>query len=338
VKKELPVELLARLLSQAPISDPAVLLKPAPGLDCAVVDYGPNLLVFKSDPITFVTDEIGWYLVQVTCNDLATCGAQPRWMLVTALFPGEKTTPILVDHIADQLFSACREEGISVIGGHTEITHGLDRPILVGTLIGEVSREKLVTPRGAKPGDLILLTKSIPIEATAIIARELPDKLAGILSADELAQAREYIRKPGIGISKEAQIAISSGRVNAMHDPTEGGLTAALWELADACSCSLIVNLGEVPITDLSKRMCAVVGIDPYAAIASGALLLTASASEAEKIRSAIQAQEIECHLIGRVVDGAPAVWNETSGGLKPLPRPARDEIARLFEEAGRTM
>src|SRR5579859_7494962 len=149
---KLPPELLARLSAGAPANDPRVRVRPGLGLDCAVVDLGDRLLAFKSDPITFATDDIGWYLVQVNANDLATTGAVPRWLLLTMLLPEGATTPALVDEWTEQVYTACRHLGIDVIGGHTEVTHGLSRPILAGTLIGEVEPHRLVTPRGAQPG------------------------------------------------------------------------------------------------------------------------------------------------------------------------------------------
>src|SRR5512135_300928 len=139
---KLPVELLARLLSQAPIKDPRVLYGPGIGLDCAVVDLGERVLVFKSDPITFASDDLGWYAVQINANDVATTGATPRWMLATLLLPENETTQERVEAIFNQIYNAAAALGISVVGGHTEITFDLHRPILVGTLIGEVDRER----------------------------------------------------------------------------------------------------------------------------------------------------------------------------------------------------
>ncbi|MCB8942785.1 MAG: AIR synthase, partial [Ardenticatenaceae bacterium] len=231
---KLPPPLLAQLLAQAPVFDERVIVKPGIGLDCAVIELGDTLLVFKSDPITFATDEIGWYLVQVNSNDIATTGATPRWLMVTMLLPEGQTTADLVTTINQQLVSACEEKGISLIGGHTEITYGLERPILMGTLIGEVTRDRLITPHKMNAGDHILLTKGIPIEATAILAREFPERLQGILSDEELQQAQNFLTEPGISVLREAQLAVDAGEVTAMHDPTEGGLAGALWELAEA--------------------------------------------------------------------------------------------------------
>lgn len=330
---KLPADLLAELLSLAPGGDPQVLVGPSPGIDCAVLDLGNTLLVFKSDPITFTADDLGWYLVQINANDIATAGATPRWLMATLLFPEAKTTEPMVRAIFRQLYDACEANNITLIGGHTEITHSIDRPIAVGMLIGEVSREKLVTPRGASPGDSLLLTKTVPIEAIAILTREFRAQLQEILNKEELLEALNYLQEPGIGVLRDAQIALASGRVNAMHDPTEGGLAAALWELADACGHRIVVDMGAVPISRLAKRICDEFDIDPLAAISSGALLLSVHDEDHELICAALQAQGIACTRIGRVEPGPAGVWQLSAEKLQPLNRPLRDEIARLFDE-----
>ena len=213
---KLPHDLLARLLARAPADDPRILLGPGSGLDCAVIDLGDRLLALKSDPITFTADQIGWYAVQVNANDIATTGAQPRWMLATLLLPEGKTTAGDVEAIFEQITHACRELGISLIGGHTEVTHGFDRAVVCGTMIGEVERGRLVTPRGAKPGDRLLLTKGVPVEAVSILAREFAGKLAGLLSEEELQAARGYLLRPGISVVRDAR-AGPPGRAGDRH-------------------------------------------------------------------------------------------------------------------------
>jgi hydrogenase maturation factor len=329
---KLPADLLARLLARAPLLDERVILGPGIGLDCAVIDFGDKLLVLKSDPITFATDQIGWYAVQVNANDIATSGAQPRWMLATLLLPERGASPDLVERIGQQIFQACREIGVSLIGGHTEITAGLERPILVGAMIGEVQREQLVTPRGARPGDRLCLTKGIPIEATALLAREFPDRLEEFLSAQALRQAQNFLFDPGISVVRDAQIALRAGRVTAMHDPTEGGLATALWELAEASQSRLIVDAPAIPILPLAGQVCRAFGIDPLAAIASGALLFTAAGEDLPAILAAFAADEILCRPIGHVEGGAPGVWRTAGDGMEVFARPERDAIARLFD------
>jgi hydrogenase maturation factor len=323
---------LARLLAKAPISDPRVLLGPGVGLDCAVIESGDRLLILKSDPITFAADQIGWYAVQVNANDIATTGAVPRWMLATLLLPEGSATPESVEKLGEQLFLACQELGISLVGGHTEVTAGLTRPILIGTMIGEVDRDGLITPRGSRPGDHLCLTKGVPIEATALLAREFPERLQSVLSEAELRQAQNFLHTPGISILQDARIAVTAGLVTAMHDPTEGGLVAALWELAEASQCSLLVDLARVPVPPLSEKICQAFAIDPLTSIASGALLFTAHPDHILNILAALQAQGISCREIGQVREGPPVVWQTGKTSPEVLPRPERDAVARLFE------
>lgn len=352
---------MARLLDQAPVKDPRVVLGPGIGLDCAVVEAADGvLLAFKTDPITFACDEIGWYGVQINANDIATSGATPRWFLVTLLLPEGGATVDLAENINRQLKSACEDIGVTIIGGHTEITHNLDRPILVGTMIGEVKKENLVTPRGALPGDKILLTKGVPIEATALLAREFPEKLSKPASLEkanqttgetlrdglsqvELERARAFLYRPGISILRDAHLATQAGEVHAMHDPTEGGLYTAVWELAQASGYSVIIDPALVPVPPLSARICQALGLDPLGAIASGALLLVVPAEECSRIQAALRNESIPCSQIGEVLaeDAPPlselperprlAAWQPARTGMQLLPRPERDEIARLF-------
>jgi len=330
---------LAGLLAQAPIADDRVLQGPGIGLDCAILDLGDTLLVLKSDPITFASEDIGWYAVQVNANDLATTGATPRWMLATLLLPENQTTEKLVSKIGQQLFDACRGLGISLIGGHTEITYGLTRPILSATMIGEVRRDKLVSPTGAKAGDVLLLTKGVPIEATAILAREFSIRLTqgesqNGLKPEEIAQALDFLFHPGISVLQDARVALKAGEVHAMHDPTEGGIYTAIWELAQASGHDLWFNPEAVPVPELSAKICQVLGVDPLAAIASGALLLAVPLGSVKSICSALMEAGIPCATIGKVLEPSqkPQAWQPAVGGKCLVPDPARDEIARLME------
>ncbi len=324
--------LLSQILRLAPIDDPSILVGPGIGLDCAVLDLGPDLLVLKSDPITFVSNEIGWYLVQVNANDIVTTGATPRWLLVTVLLPVVESSAKSLLDIATQVFDACRSLNISVIGGHTEVTPGLDQPILIGTMIGQVARDKLITPAGIGPGDQIMVTKGVPIEAISILARERPDRLAGLLSQEEIEEARNYLTKPGISILRDAEIALNAGNVSAMHDPTEGGIAAALWEMAEASNRELVVQLEKVPISLLARRITDHFQINPMASISSGALLFTTEADQAAVVCRALESAGIECAQIGKVGTGHAMVWNLVGDVKKPLDRPKRDELSRLFE------
>lgn len=330
---KLPQELLADILASKLYDDEDVVVGPGIGFDCAVVAVGDRYLVLKSDPITFVTDNLGWYLVQVNTNDLATTGATPRWLLVTLLLPENATDESYVKDLNDQLRDTCQQLGIVVVGGHTEITHGLSRPLAIGTLVGEVSPEDLVTPAGMRPGDRIILTKGVPIEATAILAKEFSSSLRSALTVEELGQATDYLFDPGIGVLRDAQTALAAGRVTGMHDPTEGGVAAALWEMAQASGTSLYIDTEAIPVPPLAAKICDVLDIDPLSAIASGALLLAVDKEDVDAVLAALGEQHIAAADIGKVMDGPAAVWQEKAGQRLLLPRPDRDAIALLFEQ-----
>lgn len=320
------------MLANAPQFDDRVLLGPGIGLDCAVVDAGDRYWVLKTDPITFATDQIGWYAVQVAGNDIATTGATPRFMLITLLLPEGRSDEALVRAISDQIFSACAQHRISVLGGHTEVTHGIDRPLLASTLIGEVAKERLITPRGALPGDALLLTKGIPIEATALLAREFPRRLQAQFSPAEIAEAADFLHQPGISVLKDAQIAVQAGQVTAMHDPTEGGLSAALWEMAQACGHDIAFRPSAVPIPALSARICRHFELDPFATIASGALLLASRPADADAILAALHQNGIAASRIGEIVPGNGRVFTLAEGRRVEWPYPERDEIGKVYE------
>lgn len=308
-----------------------MLVGPGNGLDCAVIELGDRLLVLKSDPITFASDAIGWYAVQVNANDIATSGAIPRWFLATCLFP-PGTSETDIQQIASQLTAACSAHKISLVGGHTEITHGIDHPVICGTMVGETSREHLITPRGATAGDVILLTKGIPIEAVALLAREFPDMLSQALGGSKLNEACDYLTTPGISILRDARLAIKAGGVTAMHDPTEGGLAGALWELAVASQKTLLIEPERVFIPLLAVEICRTFNLNPFACLASGALLLTTPPANAKNIIQELTSGGIRCDEIGRVENGLPEVYQKTHEVRCILPRPERDEIGKVFE------
>jgi hydrogenase expression/formation protein HypE len=329
---KLPAELLKSLIADAPLLDERILQGPGVGIDCAVVDVGPRYHVYKSDPITFANDEIGWYAVQVNVNDIATTGATPRWFLFTLLLPAGGATQSQAEQIFEQVYRACEKMDISVIGGHSEITHGIDRPILMGSLVGEVAHDRLITPRGARPGNRILLTKGIPIETTAILARDFPQQAGEILTPAELELAADFLYQPGISVLEDARIAVGAGKVTAMHDPTEGGLSTALWELAQASNCKLVIDIESIPIPAISRKICAHFDLDPFGSIASGALLMAVVDRDAFMIRSALESSGIQCAEIGRVDDGEPEVLRLSGSRVEGWTPPERDEIAKVFE------
>ncbi len=324
---KLPQDLLGRLLEKRSIKDERVILGPGVGMDCAVIDNGPSCLVFKSDPITFATDELGWYAVQINTNDIVTTGALPRWLLMTLLLPEEVTSTEMVEEIFEQVYRASDEIGIVVIGGHTEITYGLNRPIIVVTLVGEVNREDLITPRGCSPGDYLLLTKGVPIEGTTILAREFPERLSKHLTGDELSRARNFLKDPGISVLRDAQIAISAGKITAMHDPTEGGLSGGIHELCDASGVGFEIDSDLIPITKTTKLICDSLQINPLDLISSGSMLISCESENVTHVIDKLESVGVRATIIGSVVSDSSHRKIIIDGSLQNLQRPTTDAL-----------
>ena len=329
---KLPPDLLAELLGRLPTADPRVLVGPRVGEDAAVIEFGGQLLVAKTDPITFATDLIGWYAVHVNANDIATMGAEPRWFMGSLLLP-ESADEGVARAVFDQIASACQTLGVTAVGGHTEITIGLDRPILVGCMLGEVERDQLLTSSGAQPGDVLILTGGIAIEGTALLAREAGEELAARGMAPELvAEARELLRTPGISVVPAARAATGAGKVTALHDPTEGGLASGVRELALASGVGVEVNAESIPVLALTREICQVLHIDPLGLIASGALLIAAGPEDADAVLASLQKAGVEAAAIGRALPEGDGMWLVTAGRREPLPEFERDEIARFLD------
>ena len=326
--------LLGELLDSNRIQDPRVLMGPGIGRDVAVIDMGGDrCLVAKTDPITFAAERIGWYAVQVNANDIATSGARPKWFLATLLLPEHATTQETVEEIYADIVDACRSLEIELVGGHTEITCGLDRPIVVGQMLGEVSRRDLVRPDGARPGDTVLLTKRIAVEGTSILGSEFAVPLAEATEVGFPRTCAAFLHEPGISVMWDAVLACEAGGVRAMHDPTEGGLATGLRELADASGCGIRVRQADIPVYEETRRACDAFGLDPLGLIASGSLLIVAEPAYAEGTIVRLREAGIECRAIGEMLGRGAASLLATSDGDADLPAFERDEIARLYSE-----
>lgn len=332
---KLPAAMLAELLGKIQHRDPRVVVGPGIGRDAAVIDIGGGrCLVAKTDPVTFAAEQIGWYTVHVNANDIACMGARPAWFLATALLP-PGAPDSLAAAIFDQITSACDALAIELVGGHTEITMGLDRPIIVGAMLGEAARDEIVRGENIRPGDRVLMTGGIAIEGTALLAREAAGTLAARgVTMEVIAHARDMLFDPGISVVGAAQELCAAVRPRLMHDPTEGGLATALQELAAAADATLRVDPDAVRVYDETQVVCDALGLDPLGLLASGALLAIVGAEDADRVASRRNATDIDWRCIATVEAGPPTVIMGTEDPATPFPTFARDELARFLDSA----
>jgi len=331
VAGKLPPPLLTRLLRWCGATDRRVVVGPRCGVDAAVIALDGQHLILKSDPVTFTTGRIGWYVVQVNANDIAVMGGRPTWFQPTILLPpGTRTSVVMA--IARDIHEACRRLGIAVTGGHTEVTDAVTRPVIAGDMHGLLVGDRVITAGGARAGDRVLLTKAAGIEGTAILAHERARELARVLPSRLLGAARRLRERPGISVVPEAVIAARHGAA-AMHDPTEGGIRAALHEMAFASGTRFDVDLDRIPVLPPTAVICRHYGIDPLGLIGSGALLVTVGARRAPSLLHAWARRGIVGEVIGSVARGR-GVRAFQRGRQLAFPWRVRDEIITALGRA----
>ncbi|MHA1104582.1 MAG: AIR synthase family protein [Promethearchaeota archaeon] len=334
LKHEFLNKILSTHVSDLEIKDERVIVGSKVGEDAAVIDMGNNnYLVAKTDPITFATDEIGFYAVHVNVNDVVCTGATPKWFQSTILLPEKHTSTDLVDSIFKDIHDTCQSLNITVIGGHTEVTTGLDRPIIVGSLLGEVKKEKLVESSGAIQGDALILTKGIFIEGTSIIGREKEAILRQKGFNDVfIEKCKNYLHNPGISIMREALLANSKFNIHAMHDPTEGGLATGIAELAIASNLGTIINEQMIKILPEPKTLSKIFNLNPFGTISSGSLLIAIEETNSGKLVDLLRDESIDAQIIGHFVEKEKGLRiKKLDDRVEPMFYSEIDEILKIF-------
>ena len=326
---KLPPEHLKRQLERMAHADKRVIIGPRYGEDATVIDIGGRLFVCACDPVTLASERIGRYAVHVNANDIAVMGALPRWFWATVLLPEGKSDERLVEAIFRDMRETCRGIGVELCGGHTEITPGLARPIVSGFMSGEAEKETLVDKKTIRPGDDIVMSRGIAIEGTATIALDRPHVIAP-LGDDLIRRAGALLSDPGICVIREAQLAVRTARVHGMHDPTEGGISTGLRELAEVAEVGLEINEGEIDILPETQSICSHLRLDPMGLLASGSLIIVTDPASTGALLAAYRKNKIPASLIGKTRKREFGLRLRRAGTLFPLPEFERDELLRI--------
>jgi len=332
---KLPLGFLQTLLQKyANVSGEKHSVKVGAGLgrDAAVIELSDRLLIAKTDPITFVADDIGYYALHVNANDVACMGGEPKWFLATLLLPEKTTTPKLVEEIFCQLGDACKKIDVTLCGGHAEITAGIDRPIIAGCLLGEAPPDRIFSPERIEPGDAIILTKGLAVEATSIIGREQAKILAQTFDAALAQNCRRYWRDPRISVLPEARLAWQEEGIHALHDPTEGGLANAIHELLLERNFGVEIFWENIPLFPESKLLCEHFHLDILGLIASGALLIIGEENVCAKLQTKLQRAKVTASVIGQILPAGEGRWLVDGKQRHELPLFRRDEILKVIK------
>jgi hydrogenase maturation factor len=329
---KIPVQVLKEVIfKNLGVKRKEVVLGPAAGFDGAVINIGNSSLIVSVDPITGAIERIGWLAVNINANDIATFGVEPAFFLSCILLP-ENANRGIVETISAQMDEAAKKLGIAIVGGHCEVTPGLTNPIVVGCAMGLTEKGNYVTAGGAKLGDRLILTKSVGIEGTAILAADREEQLKKALKPAMLRNAKKFY--DNISVVKDAIAAFKTGAVHAMHDPTEGGLAGGVHEMADASNLGVKIYEEKIRIAPETARICDFFRIDPLQLIASGSLLIAAKRNSADKVVKVLEKNQIAAAVIGEFVSSPEKRFIvRKRGGLEELVRPVSDHLWLALEK-----
>lgn len=310
--------------------DPDVILGSVFGEDVALTRIGDDVLVSHVDPIVGAVKDIGWLAVHVACNDIATSGTRPRWILLLVLVP-HKEDENLLEEIMRDANRAAKEIGVAIIGGHSGYSTNLSRPLVAVTALGVLSNQKPVCTRGARAGDHVFITKGVALEGTAILANDFSQvALRAGVNEQELEEARKLMA--GVSIIPEALILAKHG-ATSMHDVTRGGLLETLIEMANLSEVGVHVNFNRIPLPSIVNRFSEVFRFDPLKMISSGTLAATIPSGMTKAVGDELSANGIPYSDIGLVVEGN-GVEIDASGQKTYYDeiRCEKDELARMWE------
>ena len=323
---KLPAALLQRLLEFDGPPPADLLLPPAVGEDAGVIDIAGGALVAATDPITLTGEAVGAHAVVINANDVAVMGVRPRWFLAVILLP-PGTTEADLTAMFEEMRNALDRIDVALVGGHTEVTPAVTQPVVVGQMLGYRADGRFIRTAGMAAGDTVIQVGAAPIEGAAVLAHECADRLDSV-TPDLRALARDAVADPGISVVAPALRAADLG-ASALHDPTEGGLSAGLHELADASGLALRIDTDSVRWFAPGAAVCAALGADPWGTLASGALLAAFPAAAVDKAENALKADGYETARLGVAEPGAGV---HTASG--PLKRYEQDEVSRVLAEA----
>ncbi|MEA4972764.1 MAG: AIR synthase family protein [Candidatus Metalachnospira sp.] len=324
---KVPVEILNRIVLE-PINNNKfkrkdIIVRPTTGEDCSAVDLEGEICVLSTDPITASGSNAGYLVVHINCNDAASAGAEPIGMLLTALLPEHSTEGDLRD-IINGAYSAASELGIEILGGHTEITSAVNRPVVSGTVVAKTRNRQFISSGGAKVGQDIIMTKWAAIEGTSIIANDYYNKFANSVSSKILDEAKSLSSM--ISVVKEGIIAADFG-ATAMHDATEGGILGAVWEVAECSDVGVEIFSDDIPVLECTKILSKIAGVDYLRLISSGTMIITSF--DGQNLVKRLKENGINSSVIGKITEGGKFI-TYSGHRIELLPQ-EKDEIYSVF-------
>lgn len=301
---KIPESVLRRsVLKQLTTRREEVLIHAGVGEDCSAFVTGDDeAVVLSTDPITGTSKDIGTFAFHITANDIASSGAELIGLLLTVILP-PGTEEEQLKRIMGEISGLAAENGVEILGGHTEVSPAVNQPLISVTGVGKARRGRIVRTGGLEAGQELVLTKWAGLEGTAILAAEREAFLEERLSAELVETAKTF--KDLLSVVPESRVAVESG-ASAMHDVTEGGVFGALWEMASASHVGIEVDLKKIPIRQETIEICEAFSINPYQLISSGSMLI--GTDHGSRLTEELRRAGIHSAVIGYATPGRDRV------------------------------
>lgn len=296
------------------------------GEDTAILDFENDYIVLSCDPITGADSNLGKLGVHISVNDISTSAAEPVGILLTLLLPPFSTVEDITE-IMTEVQQEVKLLGIDIIGGHTEVTEAVSKPLLVSTVVGRVNKKHLPNRSQIRPGYVVAMSKTAGLEGTAIIANDKKNELLNVINPDEIDEAIEQFKN--ISVFKEG-ILSRKYFVGYMHDVTESGIEGALWEASKAIGFGLHVKKEDIPILKSTQSICQFYNIDPYKLISSGSMLIIIDEKDFKNYQNDLLKEGINCTQIGVVSENA-GLFYVNENGYKEIQKPGVDELYKVI-------
>lgn len=305
---------------------PEVLTRPGIGEDCAVVDFGSYDCVMSTDPITAAISDIGRLSIHISCNDIASNGIEPLGIMLAVMLP-VGTTEEDIEEMMRQAGEVSAKLGVEIIGGHTEITPAVNTPVIVSTAIGRAPKSGSQQADQLVPGDYIMITKAAGLEGTGIIALDYEDELKNVLTADEISEAKSMLDH--VSVVTEG---VAAGKVgtHGMHDVTEGGVLGAVWELCQIAGTGAEVWEDQIPVKDVTLKVCEHFGINHLRLISSGCMVIMTPPDKKEEMEAVMAEAGVEMSCIGVITEADKGIMMKTASGMEEIAPPDSDELYKV--------
>jgi len=318
----------------------SVIVGPQHGVDVGIVEIGDKAVALTTDPV-FIVPEYGWeraawFAIHILASDAVTSGLKPRYLSIDLNLPMEMTKEQL-EIVWDTMHKECKKLGIAVVCGHTARYENCHYPMVGGaTVICVGEKDEYVTPKMARSGDKIIITKGPAIEATGIFAAMFPKVIEREFGAEFSKRAQEVFYK--MSVVEDALTAVSVGvrdsGITSMHDATECGIWGGLYEIAQAANLGVRVEKERIVVEKCVPEICKYFGIDPYASISEGTLIMSCREHKAEEVVKALSRKGIASSIVGELVSPRHGMILVERGKEKKLKHPVVDPFWQAFYNA----